>query len=664
MTRPLLPAALAFLALLAGSVLSACAAEDSPPPAASPIPSPSASDAPGSGGFSSPVPPATPPAPPARPAAVASDRPAASSSPSAAPAVPGGLFPVPPDRDLFQLVAELRLGADPDSIPRTAAGGPVEKVPGQRETLWLVDLGADRAYQSAFTLQLVTDHAYWYVEDGLSVAPGHLAEAARRFEEDVYPSVTAAFGREWIPGVDGDPRLAVINGDIRGAGGYYSSLDEYPVEISSRSNQREAIYINVKAVPVTSKIYLDILAHELQHAIHWHADESEETWVDEGLAELAVTTFRRGQPGIRIGSPAPTVSLVNWTIHSGLSRHNYWASSLFFHYLEQHYARDGDMRPLLSEPADGIAGIDSYLSGQGSDRTFNDVFADWAVALYLDAPEGIYSIGEFAVGGRPTGSIRGFSSRESDIPQYSAHHIELEDLSGPAHIHFSGPVATPLIPADVGEEGCWWGNLGDSIASSLARRVDLRDVAEAQLRYQVWSEIEKSWDYAYLQVSTDDGATWNVIEAPHSYPPSDLGVIFGPGYSGDLDWTSETVDLSPYAGQEISLRFQYITDDAIHGTGICLRNLVVTAGGQPLPGTWQPDGFVFTNNRVPQQFVVQVIQQADAAQVDRMVLDAANTGEFTVPSPEALDRLVVVVAPLGFPTRQPASYTLSVEPAR
>ena len=596
------------------------------------------------------------------PSPVPSAQPAASFTAAAADAR-DELFPNPPDRDLFQLVAELRLGTDPDDIPRTASGKPGEKVPGLQETLWMVDLGADQAYQSDFVLQLVTPHAYWYVEQGVEVDSAGLAEAARQFEEDIYPAVTAAFGQEWIPGVDGDPRLAVINGDIRGAAGYYSSLDEYPIEISSRSNQREAIYINVKAVPVTSKSYLDVLAHELQHAIHWHADESEETWVDEGLAELAVTRFRRGQPGLRIGSPAPSVSLVNWTTHPGLSRHNYWASSLFFHYLEEHYSRDGDMRPLLAEPADGIVGIDDYLLSQGYDTTFNEVFADWAVALYLDAPEGKYSIGEFAVGGRPTDTIKGFSTHESDIPQYSAHHLELEDLESPARIRFSAPTASPLLPVDVGPDGCWWGNLGDSITTTLTRQVDLRNVSEAELEYQVWSEIEKAWDYAYLQASTDAGKTWEVVEAPSSYPPSDLGVIFGPGYSGNLDWTDETVDLSPYIGQEIWLRFQYVTDDAIHGTGICLRNLGITAGGQAVPGAWQPDGFVFTGNRVPQDFAVQVIQLNGAAQVDRIVLDEANNGEFIVSDPQALDRLVVVIAPLGYPTRQPASYTLSVEPA-
>lgn len=651
---------LAFLGLLAGSALPACAAEEALPTPAAPAASPdSPVAAPSSTGVHSLDLPATAPAPSLAPPAQPAVSPHAATANSLAVS-----FPNPPERDLFQLVAELRLGTDPDNIPRIASGEPGEKVPGLQETLWMVDLGADRAYQSGFVLQLVTPHAYWYVEQGIEVDSAGLAEAARQFEERIYPAVTEAFGQEWIPGVDGDPRLAVINGDISGAAGYYSSLDEYPVEISSRSNQREAIYINVKAVPVTSKVYLDILAHELQHAIHWHADESEETWVDEGLAELAVTKFRRGQPGLRMGSPAPTVSLVNWTTHPGLSRHNYWASSLFFHYLEEHYSRDGDMRPLLAQPADGIAGIDNYLSDLGYDTTFNDVFADWAVALYLDAPGGKYSIGEFAVGGRPTDTIKGFSTHESDIPQYSAHHVELKDLEGPARIRFSAPVSTPLLPVDAGPDGCWWGNLGDSITTALTRQVDLRNVSEAQLQYQVWSEIEKAWDYAYLQVSTDGGRNWKVIEAPSSYPPSDLGVIFGPGYSGNLDWTDEKVDLSAYAGQEIWLRFQYVTDDAIHGTGICLRNLGITADGQTVPGPWQPDGFVFTQNRVPQRFVVQIIQQTEAAQVDRMVLDAANTGEFTVPNPEAFDRLIVVIAPLGYPTRQPASYTMSVEPAR
>ena len=113
----------------------------------------------------------------------------------------------------------------------------------------------------------------------------------------------------------------------------------------------------------------------------------------------------------------------------------------------------------------------------------------------------------------------------------------------------------------------------------------------------------------------------------------------------------------------MAVRFQYVTDDAIHGTGICIREPVVAADGQTLAGPWEPDGFVLTDNRVPQDFIVQVIQDHGEPSVDRIPLDAANTGEFTVANPEDLDRLVVVVAALGYPTRQPASYTLSVEPA-
>ncbi len=571
-------------------------------------------------------------------------------------------FPPAPDRDLFRLAAELRLNTDPDQIPRTVNREGVTFQPGRKEKLWLVDTGVPKIYQSDFVLRLVTPHAYWYVEDGLTVNDEDLAKAARQFEKSIYPAVTAAFGREWVPGVDHDPHLSIVHGAFSGLAGYYSSINEYPAEVVPFSNEREAIYVNARSLTVNSPGYLDVLSHELQHAIHWNGDPSEETWVNEGLSELAVSAFRSVQPRIRISSPAPAVSLVNWAPESGGASAHYWASSLFFHYLAEHYSDGGDMRPLVAEPADGIAGVDNYLA-QGYATTFADVFADWTVANFLDLSPGIYGYGDFAVSAHLTETLDGFSELESELPQYSAQYVELAGLTGPARIRFSAPAATPLLPVAVDGRGCWWGNSGDSIASTLTRRVDLRGVTEARLEYEVWHEIEEGWDYAYLQVSTDAGRTWDVLETPHSSPPNETGTGFGPGYSGSRDWTGETVDLSPYAGEELEVRFQYVTDDAIHGSGICIRDPVVSAGGQAAGGAWEPDGFILTDNRVPQEFIVQVIQENGEALVDRVPLDAAIAGEFTVTNPEDLDRLVVVVAALAHPTRQPASYTLSVEPA-
>ena len=583
--------------------------------------------------------------------------------PSGVSAPPEHNFPPAPDRDLFRLAAELRLGNDPDQISRTVNRAGVTFQAGRQEKLWLVDVGNAGIYQSDFTLRLVSPRAYWYVEDGLTVAEDDLAEAARQFEEYIYPAVAGSFGEEWTPGVDHDPHLSIVHGGIAGLAGYYSSVDEYPAEVSPFSNEREAIYINVQAVPVNSPRHLDVLAHELQHAIHWRHDPSEETWVNEGLSELAVTMFRSVQPRIRISSPAPAVSLVNWSKESGNVGAHYWATSLFFHYLSEHYSDDGDMRPLVAEPADGITGVNDYLANQGYGTTFDQVFADWIVANYLDLSTGVYGYTELAASARLSETISGFARLESELPQYSARYVELDQLTGPARIRFAAPDVTPLLPVEVGDRGCWWGNSGDSITSTLTRQVDLRDVAEARLEYGVWHDIEEGWDYGYVQVSTNGGKTWDVLETPHSSPPNKTGTGFGPGYSGSQDWTGESVDLTHYAGEQLAVRFQYVTDDAIHGAGICIREPVVAADGQTLADPWEPDGFVLTDNRVPQDFIVQVIQDHGEPSVDRIPLDAANTGEFTVANPEDLDRLVVVVAALGYPTRQPASYTLSVEPA-
>ena len=652
------PPTLALCCAITAALLLACTVAE-PTPITPNHPTP---DAP------TPAGPPTPPAPKPGPAmdllpAAPRTNAAPVPTPSGGSGPPDQPFPPAPDQDLFRLAAELRLNTDPDRISRTVNRDGVTFSPGRQEKLWLTDVGGPSVYQSDFTLQLVTPHAYWYVEDGLTVAEEDLAEASRRFEEVIYPVVTAAFGREWVPGVDHDPHLSIVHGAIDGLAGYYSPVDEHPREVLPFSNEREAIYINVRAVPVGSRGYLNVLAHELQHAVHWNHDPSEETWVNEGLSELAVTVFRRSQPRIRIGSQAPGVSLVNWAGESAGAGAHYRVASLFFHYLAEHYSDDGDMRPLVAEPADGIAGIDAYLAAQGYAETFADVFADWVVANYLDRSPGLYGYEELAIGARLEDPISGFSGFQSELPQYSARYVELENLTGPARIRFDAPTTTPLLPVTVDDRGCWWGNSGDAITASLTRRVDLRGVAEAHLEYEVWHEIEEGWDYAYLQVSTDAGRTWDVLETPHSSPPNETGTGFGPGYSGSLDWTEERVDLTPYAGHQAAVRFQYVTDAAIHKSGICIREPVVAAGGQAAGGAWEPDGFIFTDNRVPQQFIVQVIQENGEIQVDRMELDANNAGEFTITNPPDLTRLVVAVAALGHPTRQPASYTLSVEPA-
>ena len=576
------------------------------------------------------------------------------------------------DRDLFRLTKELVPGSG--DIPRTLPGSPVELRVGHTEIFWLVDLTDTETYQSEFRLALVTPHAYWYLEDGLDISMSGLERSASRFEEDIYPVVTQVFGTEWIPGIDNDPRLNILNARLKAVAGYFSSTDEYPTGVRPRSNQREIIYLNALNVPPGGADYDQVLAHELQHAIHWNADASEDTWVNEGLAELSssialdssfsIWQFLRGSP----------VSLINWPTSSVGGIANYGAASLFMHFFTEHFGGRGNLKALLAQSEDSIAGIDAYLEEIGYDERFEDVFRLWAAANILDRDiednGPILGYGDLDVSAAISGSIKGFKDVRSEIPQYAVEYTELRSISEPLTLSFQGHSTVPLLPVDVGSSGCWWSNSGDSIDATLSHRVDLPRGSTATIDYEVWFEIEEDWDYVYVEVSVDGGENWLIIETPETSPENPFGNGFGAGYTGySGGWLKESVDLSPFAGGDVWVRFQYVTDDAINASGACFRDLSIdiTNAGPGISADdpdWEAQGFVFTDNVVRQEFQVQLITTGDEPQVRQVTLDSNNAGDITVLPPDDGERLIVVVAALAEKTRRPVSYTLSVAPAQ
>ena len=575
------------------------------------------------------------------------------------------------DRDLFRLTRELVPGSG--DLPRTLPGDAAKLQVGHTETFWLVDLAATETYQSEFRLALVTPHAYWYVEDDLEIGMSGLERSASRFEEDIYPVVTEVFGTEWTPGIDNDPRLNILNARLRGVAGYFSSTDEYPTGVRPRSNQREIIYINALNVPPGGVNYDQVLAHELQHAIHWNADASEDTWVNEGLAELSSSIALGSSFSIRQFLRSEPISLTNWPTSSVGGIANYGAASLFMHFFTEHFGGRSDLKALLAQPEDSIAGIDAYLGEIGYDERFEDVFRLWTVANILDRDisdgDALLGYGDLDVSAAISGSIRGFEEAQSKIPQYAIEYTELRSISGPLTLSFQGPTTVPLLPVDVGPSGCWWSNSGDSIDATLSHQVDLPLGATAKMDYEVWFEIEENWDYVYLEVSVDGGRTWQIIETPATSPENPIGNGFGPGYTGASGgWLRESVDLSTFAGEDLWVRFQYVTDDAINASGACFRDLSISFGNASVgiaadDRGWEAQGFVFTNNVVRQGFQVQLITTGEVPQVRQVPLDINNAGKLTVQPPEDGEKLIVAVGSMAEKTRQSVSYALTVTPA-
>jgi immune inhibitor A len=197
-------------------------------------------------------------------------------------------------------------------------------------------------------------------------------------------------------------------------------------------------------------------------------------------------------------------------------------------------------------------------------------------------------------------------------------------------------------------------------------------VAAAELDFSLWMDIEKSYDYLYVEASLDGGASWTTLPGTHSSTDDPNGQNYGNGYTGKSaegsatpGWWQEQVDLSPYAGEQIQLRFEYVTDEAYSGPGVGLANIRIpaigyddAAGGH---GGWTSSGWLLTDNTVPVRFIVQVIANGSPPAVYRMPLDADNRGSLALaPLARAGQSVDVVVSAIAPKTSEAGAYTLQI----
>jgi hypothetical protein len=574
-----------------------------------------------------------------------------------------------PDRDVLDLAQRLGRAAGPVSpIAQTQAPSLTES---DRHSFDILDAPALARESVEATLRLTTPHAYFYFQDNRGASADVLARAGRDFEETVYPTVVRYFGPEWSPGVDSDPHITLLHAGLPGVGGLFSDQDEYPRAASPTSNEREMVYLG--SDPGSSN-YNGLVAHELQHLVHWNADHTEEAWVNEGLSELAAEIVSGGQGHSASALSNPDTQLNAWDTLGGDNLPHYGMSHLFFRYLLDRYGGWEGAAKLLKEPADGIAGIDAYLAPFGT--TFRDVFADFVIADYLDDPAGgRYSQPNMEAHAASAVTLDDFEEDDGEVHQFGADYIGVDLAQGDAVFTFDGSEAVGAIANEpYGGAGQWWSNRGDAIDSTLTSEFDLTDLKSATLRFRAWYDIEEHWDYAYVMASTDAGDTWRILPGRHTTDENPLALSYGPGYTGESGgggeptWVEEEVDLTPFAGQKILLRFEYITDEGVNLDGFAIDNIEIPELGffddAESDGAWQAEGFLRLKGPLEQTFVVQVIETGQTTSVTTLPLDDANAGEVRLSGfGSTLDKAVIVIAAATDGTRQTASYRYSLEPA-
>lgn len=594
---------------------------------------------------------------------------------------------VVPARDLRDITVRLR--PDVDAVPEVVNDTAPDHAVGDQIQFWVHDLRTRGNQQIAAELIHKTDVAYAWVEAGQRFDRNAIVRAVDHFSAHSYPALTAVFGSEWNPGVDNDPRLHILHttGTGSGVAGYYSSADQYSRLANPYSNEKEMFYINLDWLNGMGdyRHYETVLAHEFQHMIHWRNDSNEATWVNEGLSEFAQEIAGFGADTGFVGSfmNQPDTQLNAWSTEPVGNAAQYGASYLFIHYLHQRYGADL-LRRLVAEPANDIEGVQLALDAQGAGVEFDALFADWIIANYANQPDALgqpevygYRALDFArpvtahgINRYPAGPIR------DTVRNYAAHYLRLGG-NGDLTVRFAGQAETRLAEMPLaGGHYVWWSNMGDSSNSRLTRQVDLRGLtpgAPVTMEAAMWWDIEENYDYGYV-VASRDGRKWTILPGLRTTLENPAGNSFGAAFTGKSDadraglpsWVQEQFDLSEFAGEEIWLRFEYITDDAINGAGWFIGDVRIPAIGYVRdfthgPGDWESEGWLLTDNRLPQRWLLQVMTfDGDAlVEVQRPVVDELGNAEFTIDGLGDGRRAVLAISALAPVTTQPAAYEVT-----
>lgn len=272
---------------------------------------------------------------------------------------------------------------------------------GERRSFF-VDSSYDESKRNELeaTLRVANSKAYFYIEEAWwnSQRPedqqqiqGFFIGLATEFEQKIYPTLTSTFGSEWNPGIDAQEPVTVLFHVMKDdAGGYTNYGDEYPRVQVPRSNEREMVYLNVKAT--RGPFLKSFLAHEFLHLITFNQKDkmrkvSEEVWLNEVRAEYAPTlvgydaTYEDSNLKRRVKNflDKPSNALTEWENKT----YDYGIANLFAQYVVDQYGKEILVDSLKSSKA-GIASFNEALQKGAFQEDFAQVFANWVIALFLN----------------------------------------------------------------------------------------------------------------------------------------------------------------------------------------------------------------------------------------------------------------------------------------
>ncbi|MBU0704580.1 MAG: immune inhibitor A [Chloroflexi bacterium] len=330
-------------------------------------------------------------------------------------------------------------------------------------------------------------------------------------------------------------------------------------------------------------LYEGVIAHEYQHLIHNDNDGDEETWLNEGMSDFAEYLCGYGHPESHVAEFVDYAeqSLVMWGDQPGPSEilADYGMVYLWTLYLYEHFGGGPFVQAVATSETNGIASVDEQLAAFGYEATFADIFRDFRIALLIDSPKAFrLAFFPWSRFGRGMDWVHPYEFENIDInvnvdteeaysepgaPPWGTDYIKITDDSYFKMIKFNGD--------DEAMFGTPWTSDGEVLWGGAGNLLDNWAIFEAtgggMLQFDTIWDIEDYWDFGFVQVSTDGGATWTSLEDEEGYstdvydPSAHPKVVENlPGLTSYVDdWVTLTYDLSAYSG-DILIAFRFVTD--------------------------------------------------------------------------------------------------------
>jgi len=386
-------------------------------------------------------------------------------------------------------------------------------------------------------------------------------------------------------------------------------------------------------------LYEAVVAHEYTHLVIGYHHPGEDTWLNEGMAMFAEWLCGYGIDYSYIDwfVATPDVSLTSWTDQDPYnSLAHYGASMLFTHYIYDHFGMDTLENLIVDNPYNGTGGVDYALAAQGYDGwNFDKVFRAWRMAnlIHSDSPgAGWYNYDNIDLG--DVDGVRVYSYDPSAYPYVDSAALFFgntwtapdrndviydtgQSLIGPYGTDYiavrSGITAPGIAPnwaaflnpfdlkmqfdgqdamvfispweivpgPEAHPSNVWWSGVDDMADKNIGGVFDLSGMETATLSFDTFWDTEPGWDFGFVQVSTDSGATWTSLSNDYTtsdHDPDAMASIVTnlPGLTGASDgWVNMEFNLTDYAGQVVWIQFRYMTDPNTHGEGWYIDNVAL-----------------------------------------------------------------------------------------